>query len=235
MHYYLYLDDEQKGPYTVAQLQSMWHAGNINLNTLYWQEGATDWSPLSSIIQVLEPPATPTRPVVPKPAIKQSSVQAPASKPAQSPIVTFGCLFIIGVGGLAAYLSSTDNTNTSSRYASTLPANSSSAPVSSNDVVGFDGGADSLYREYDANEIAADDRYKGKLAIIRGNVKDIGKDILGDTYIVMGGSGFLDGVQCTFARGDSSAASLYKGKQVLVQGMVRGKMGHVQLDDCSLH
>ena len=61
MDYYLYLNDEQKGPYTLGQIQAMWRGGIITGNTLYWQEGFPDWVPLSSILHVIEPPVTPVQ------------------------------------------------------------------------------------------------------------------------------------------------------------------------------
>ncbi len=95
--------------------------------------------------------------------------------------------------------------------------------------------ANQLYNEYDSNEVAADSRYKGKVVVVTGTVQDIGKDIMDDAYIVIGGDGFLDGVQCTFTKGSqSSVARLSKGQQVRVKGEVAGKMGHVLVKKCSL-
>jgi GYF domain 2 len=57
--YYLYLDDMQKGPFTLSQLQSMWRSGAITSRTLYWQDGFSEWLPLSSILDELEPSRAP--------------------------------------------------------------------------------------------------------------------------------------------------------------------------------
>jgi hypothetical protein len=95
--------------------------------------------------------------------------------------------------------------------------------------------ANQLYREYDSNEVAADAKYKGKVVIVSGTIQDIGKDIMDDAYIVIGGGGFLDGVQCTFTKGEqSSVARLSKGQQVTVKGEVAGKMGNVLINKASL-
>jgi len=95
--------------------------------------------------------------------------------------------------------------------------------------------ANQLYREYESNEVAADAKYKGKIVIVYGTIVDIGKDIMDDAYIVIGGEGFLDGVQCTFTKGEqSSVARLSKGMQVRVKGEVAGKMGNVLVNKCSL-
>jgi hypothetical protein len=95
--------------------------------------------------------------------------------------------------------------------------------------------ANQLYSEYNSNEVAADSKYKGKVVIVTGTIQDIGKDIMDDAYIVIGGGGFLDGVQCTFTKGEqSSVARLSKGQQVRVKGEVSGKMGNVLVNKCSL-
>lgn len=95
--------------------------------------------------------------------------------------------------------------------------------------------ADQLYYEYNANEVAADARYKGKVVVVFGTIQSIGKDVLGSAYIVVGGRGLLDGAQCTFTKGEeSSVARLLKGQRVSVKCQVSGKMGNVQLNKCSL-
>jgi hypothetical protein len=96
--------------------------------------------------------------------------------------------------------------------------------------------ADALARAYNANEIAADEKYKGKAVIITGKIQNIGKDILGSPFVVVGGSGMLDGVQCMFAKSAmSSLASLSKGRTVTISGTVSGKMlSWVMMSDCQL-
>ena len=34
--YYLHLGGEQKGPFTLGQIQEMWRTGSINLDTQFW-------------------------------------------------------------------------------------------------------------------------------------------------------------------------------------------------------
>jgi len=95
--------------------------------------------------------------------------------------------------------------------------------------------ASQLFSEYKNNEVAADAKYKGKVVIVSGTIQNIGKDIMDDAYIVIGGGGFLDGVQCTFTKGQqSSVARLSKGQQVRVKGEVRGKMGNILVSKASL-
>jgi hypothetical protein len=95
--------------------------------------------------------------------------------------------------------------------------------------------AASLYNEYDANEVAADNKYKGQIVVVSGTIQDIGKDIMDQAYIVFAGDDFLEGVQCTFTKEQqSSIARLSKGQKVSVKGEVAGKMGNVLIDKCTL-
>ena len=53
--YYLHLDDEQKGPFTIGQLQEMWKAGIITMKTPFWNKVIGEWKMLDSILELLEP------------------------------------------------------------------------------------------------------------------------------------------------------------------------------------
>lgn len=95
--------------------------------------------------------------------------------------------------------------------------------------------ANALFAAYNSNEVAADAKYKGKGVIVSGRIQDIGKDIMDNAYVVVGGQGFLDGVQCTFPSDQQSVvAALQKGQAVVVTGSVTGKMGNVQVEDCAV-
>ncbi|MEE8404938.1 MAG: hypothetical protein V3S17_06070, partial [candidate division Zixibacteria bacterium] len=95
--------------------------------------------------------------------------------------------------------------------------------------------ADQLYGEYSANEVAADMKYRGQVIEVSGRIQEIGKDILDNAYIVIGGDGFFEGVQCTFLSNQQlSVAKLSKGQHVTVKGEVAGKMGSVLVYKCTL-
>lgn len=103
------------------------------------------------------------------------------------------------------------------------------------ETINFKLKADQLYGEYSANEVAADMKYRGQVIEVSGPIQDIGKDILDNAYIVIGGEGFLDGVQCTFLSNQQlSVAKLSKGQHVTVKGEVAGKMGNVLVNKCIL-
>lgn len=55
--YYLMLSGEQRGPFTVNQMKSMWQGGSINAGTHYWQTGMSSWQPLSNIQHFLDAPS----------------------------------------------------------------------------------------------------------------------------------------------------------------------------------
>ena len=85
--------------------------------------------------------------------------------------------------------------------------------------------ADELYRDYEANEVAADATYKGRIVVVSGTVQSIGKDIMDTAYVVIGGTGILDGVQCMFTRDEeASVARLSVGQRVSIQGEVSGRV-----------
>ena len=50
--------------------------------------------------------------------------------------------------------------------------------------------AEEYYRAYKANEVTADDKYKGKAIQIRGIVRAIGKDLLDKPYVSLGAGDF---------------------------------------------
>jgi len=52
--YFLMLNGQQSGPFTVNQLRAMWQSGSINAGTYYWQTSMTDWQPLANIRPFLD-------------------------------------------------------------------------------------------------------------------------------------------------------------------------------------
>ena len=59
--YMVYVDNAQRGPYSVAQLENFVGRGELPSSAFVWTEGMTDWQPIAT---VLTPPA-PSRPAVP--------------------------------------------------------------------------------------------------------------------------------------------------------------------------
>jgi hypothetical protein len=77
--------------------------------------------------------------------------------------------------------------------------------------------------DYDANEIAADNKYKGKKILLIGQVTSINKDISGNGYLSLNGPGLFQDVQARLNNtGLQGAADLAKGVTVYLvcdQGM----------------
>ena len=90
-----------------------------------------------------------------------------------------------------------------------------------------------LAADYSANEIAADNKYKGHLVQVQGQIDKIGKDILDHPYVVLGGSEMFRSVQCMLTPAAASkAANLQIGEAVSLTGKVNGLMMNVLLIDC---
>lgn len=89
-----------------------------------------------------------------------------------------------------------------------------------------------LFNYYEANEVAADDKFKGKKIAVSGTIKDIGNDIMGDSYITLESGAYLGSVQCYLDK--SVVARLSKGQQIAVIGTCKGLMMSVILEDCKI-
>ena len=97
--------------------------------------------------------------------------------------------------------------------------------------------AQQLFSEYEANEVAADLKYKGKVLLVTGVVTDIGKDIFDTPFIEMSLDQFgLEGVRCKFAEKEvPGIASISKGQTITVKGKGDGKLVFsVELRGCTL-
>ena len=91
-----------------------------------------------------------------------------------------------------------------------------------------------LFAEYESNEIAADNKFKGKYVKLTGRIDDIGKDILDNMYLTLAASDFF-GIQVFFNDEDSGAvANLSKGSRVTVVCRVEGLMANVLCRDAAL-
>jgi hypothetical protein len=69
--YHITVQGEQKGPYSLSQIQSMWESGTITSDSLYWNTEAKEWNPIKELLESQNPPL----PVVnepPAPVLKVS-------------------------------------------------------------------------------------------------------------------------------------------------------------------
>ena len=92
-----------------------------------------------------------------------------------------------------------------------------------------------LFSDYESNEVAADQRFKGKTLLVTGTVADIKKDIMNTMYLTLTGDGPFGNVQCFFAEShETQLAGLRKGANVSVKGRCDGKMMNVLMRGCTL-
>lgn len=82
-HYLVLVGSEQRGPFVLSQLRSMWCSGAITANALYWQKGMDKWQPISRISDLLDPPAQPVRPE----STPNSAPQVPSRFSNKQPVV----------------------------------------------------------------------------------------------------------------------------------------------------
>ena len=92
--------------------------------------------------------------------------------------------------------------------------------------------ASTLWDDYEANEVSADDKYKNKVVAIKGTIESIRKDFLDEPYIVLNAGGYLTAVQCSFKDG-KALKSLSKGDYLTVVGTCTGRiLTSVMVADC---
>lgn len=96
--------------------------------------------------------------------------------------------------------------------------------------------AKELTRAYDENELAADQKYKGKLLSVSGTVSSIA-ETLGNVTVQLEGHEFMQSVMCSFEEEQkANVARLKKGQPIKLLGTGDGKtLGlYVGLEECRI-
>lgn len=161
----------------------------------------------------------------------QTDVKKPWAK--RHPILTgFGLLIIlfIVIGSIGGDKTPTTTQQTNNNSTASTPREVEQ-PVVLTRVT-----ASQLAKEYKANGVSADAKYKNRTIEISGTVKSISRDILDDAYITLNGdaNSFTD-VQCMFSADDEGALlNLSEGSQVVVQGEVDSMLLNVLVRDCKV-
>lgn len=88
---------------------------------------------------------------------------------------------------------------------------------------------------YNANEVAADEKYKNKKIAVAGTIGSIAKDVMNDPYISLQ-VGYLQNVNCYFSdENNKLIAKLSKGQKVVIIGKCQGFIvGTVVLKECTI-
>ncbi len=90
-----------------------------------------------------------------------------------------------------------------------------------------------LYADYEANGVAADEKYKDKVLQVTGKITAIDRDIMDKIYVTLKGNQYFGDVQCFFAEDHiQTAMKLSKGQKITVKGQCNGKMMNVLLKGC---
>lgn len=95
--------------------------------------------------------------------------------------------------------------------------------------------ARTLYAAYEANDIAAGDKYEDEEIIVTGTIESIGRDLLDDPYVALETDNMIGSVQCMLAKEErDKAAQLAKGQNIRLRGKVDGKLGNVIVRNCTI-
>lgn len=102
--------------------------------------------------------------------------------------------------------------------------------------VDFEISSSELYRAYKANEVSADEKYKGRKLAITGTIESIGKDIIKNPYVSFK-EDYLQGITCYFSENDNKIiAQLSKGEEITIIGECRGlTLTNVVIRNCKLN
>jgi hypothetical protein len=56
---YLFINNQQQGPYAIDQIRAMWSSGSITADSLYWHEGMSDWGSVQTLLSQQQAPSAP--------------------------------------------------------------------------------------------------------------------------------------------------------------------------------
>lgn len=167
--------------------------------------------------------ATPPVLPIPKPTGVRDRASNSANASGSTVLVVFAVVCVFAVVGLRWLNNVVEGTIAT-------PTHPTSATRQALDV-----NAAKLYADYDANEVAAGDQYGQEWLRVSGLVKNIGKDILGQPFLVLGENMESFGGVQTMLDDASGVARLSKGERVkVVCHKNDGKMMNVILRECSL-
>lgn len=84
--------------------------------------------------------------------------------------------------------------------------------------------ASSIIAKYESNEIAANEKFQGKMIMVIGYIQEVGENAFGELYIELEGGDFMDDVRCYFSTAYRyELATLHRGQKVVIKGRGLGK------------
>jgi hypothetical protein len=94
--------------------------------------------------------------------------------------------------------------------------------------------ARSLYENYEANEVSADQKFKNEIFYVTGVVEEIKKDFMDDIYVTLKTGQMFSYVNC-YLDDEKTAAKLKKGQRVTFKGKCNGMVVTlVTMKDCEI-
>jgi hypothetical protein len=111
------------------------------------------------------------------------------------------------------------------------------SPVAQTETRALPFQAEQLFLDYHRNEVAADQKYRGRRLLVTGVVTSVNKDFTDKVYLMLGTSTMFMGVHAILEPSEvARAGELSKGKEVTVL-CSGGTMivGSPMLDDCVFH
>lgn len=138
---------------------------------------------------------------------------------------------VFGLPMLAGMCSAVSGTRSASAGSNSAPVAAVEAPA----IPAIGISARALWDDYQANEVSADNVYKGRDLAVTGTVSSIDKDFANDIVVKLATPNMFQHVQAEMKKSEAGAAAgLSKGQQVTV--LCKGKgliIGTPMLDDCS--
>ena len=93
--------------------------------------------------------------------------------------------------------------------------------------------ASRLYKIYEQNEPSANNKFKGKVVSVSGEIGSIGKDMIGKFNICLKTKNSPCGIQCFFDKTHKkNVVAQEKGAYITITGRCDGKTGRVILRKC---
>ena len=158
-------------------------------------------------------------------------------RPTAKTIASVGVLGVYGLFALGS-LDTKESSTGGGATSPTVPASSSAAPPASAPPPAppIAITARQLFAEYEANEVAADEKYKGKHLLVTGKVQSIDKDFLDNIVVHIRTSNEFSAAMATLESSEKrSAAQLSKGQAISVLCTGSGRIiGSPSLSDCVL-
>ncbi len=95
--------------------------------------------------------------------------------------------------------------------------------------------ASQLFSDYKGNQVAADEKYKGKTIEISGTISTIGKDLFDTMYVSLKTGDIIGTVQCMLEDSElEKAATLTQGQQITLTGEKPDYLMNVIVRNCKI-